>query len=246
MILIAILVAAGLVIIVGVGAAAWRNATTNASSEAPSPAGALLVQPEDTPTVMPTMLPPDTNATAAVSSTIAIASIVTATQETSNLPLPTVTPTPEIVPVAPRAAEIAGATTLRLSLSGADFESTGRPLSFAIEPRPYTFGDGRLTAADEWCIQLGLVNQGFDLTFQLDPETEALDVFGQIVLREGFCAEPGTAMDSVDVDLSVPSDAAAQISYNLRGRRSLFGVPGLLDSDIGAIVELRITNSRPR
>ena len=212
------------------------------------PAAAELVDGDftPTPTALPTVIPADTRTAVAPVTPTTASPLAPEAGQDATLPLPTVTPTPEIAPVAPREAEISGATTLRLSLSSEDFESTGQPLSFAIAPRPYTFGDDRLSATDAWCMQMGLANVSYKLDLQLDPKTEELAVTGEVALREGFCSEPGAVMDAVEVNLAVPTDAAAQISYNLRGRRSLFGVTGLLDTDTGAIIELRVTNSRPR
>lgn len=196
-------------------------------------------------TDLPTELPPPPETIVELATPTAQVVDPPAPEQPSALPLPTVTPTPELPPVAPREIEISGSTTLRLALSGDGFDSTGQPLRFGIEPRRHMLGGEVNSIADQWCIQLGLVNELFDLSVQLDPVTEELLVSGAIWLREGFCEGPGPVMDSVDVDLVVPTDAAAQISYNLRGRRSLLGIAGLLDSDTGAVVELRVANSRP-
>ncbi len=117
-------------------------------------------------------------------------------------------------------------------------------------------GDDSERLGDQWCVQLGLANELFVVDMEIIPGSEELQVNGTIYLREGFCEEKPQAttdggvdmnrvMDMAQMDLSIPVGAAAEITYNLQGQRSLFGVEGLLDSDTGAIVELRFTNNRP-
>ena len=197
------------------------------------------------PTNSPTQLPPVEAAAPALPVPDSPLPEPTPTAQPSGDPLPTVTPTPELPPAPPREFEISGSTTMRLALSGDGFDSTGRPLSFQIEPRKAVVGGEVETAVDSWCIQLGLVNEMYDLSAHIDRETEDLILVGTISLHAGFCEQPGEVMDEVDVDLSVPTGASAQISYNLRGRSSLLGLEGLLDSDTGTIVELRVTNAVP-
>jgi hypothetical protein len=237
----------GVALLLVAGTVTWRSLTSTASSETPPETGVQPAPPGETPspTTMPTVLPQQVAATNVPVTPTASLTPLPAAEPESVLPLPTVTPTPPMLPVSPRNVEVSGETTMRLALSGAGFDSTGRPLRLAIASRTHVVGGETPTAEDEWCIQLGLVNELFDLNMQLDPATEELAVTGNISLREGLCEAPGAVMDTVEIDLSVPTGAAAQISYNLRGRRSLFGMTGLLDSDTGAIVELRITNSRP-
>jgi hypothetical protein len=202
---------------------------------------------ENTPTSQPTDLP-RREALGRIVTPIADVQLPepTATEQTSVLALPTVTPTPELAAVIPREIQISGSTTMRLALSGEGFDSTGRPLNFELEPREATLGGEDLELADQWCVQLGLVNEAYDIAARIDPVTQDLRVSGTVSLRGGFCDQPGGMMDSVDVNLSVPVGSAAQISYNLRGQQSLLGLQGLLDSDTGAIVELRVRHASPR
>jgi hypothetical protein len=198
-----------------------------------------------TPTILPTQLPPVAAAVLPQQTQDVGLPEPTPTDSLTSLPLPTVTPAPELPPAAPRDVIVSGSTTMRLSLSGEGFDSTGRPLSFEIQPRTTLLGGDLASSTDTWCMQLGLVHEAFDLTLSLTPGTEELVVSGTIALREGFCDQPGEEMDRVDVSLVVPTDAAGQISYNLRGERSLLGLNGLLDTDTGSIVELRVANTRP-
>jgi hypothetical protein len=231
------------------GACGRGNLSRNSpdTSDAFAETGLLSAQPELTPTA--TYLPTELPQTAIPQVIFATPTVITTaspiSEQPSTLPLPTVTPTTELLPAAARDVEISGATTMRLSLSGEGFDSTGSPIDFSIEPRHLTVGGDIRSVSDRWCVQLGLVNEIFDLNMHIDPATEDIVVSGSITLSEGFCEASGETIDTVSVELSVPTDAVAQISYNLSGRRSLFGVTGLLDSDTGAIVELRITNSRP-
>lgn len=197
------------------------------------------------PTDIPTELPPALDEGQSASAAGIELPAPTSTVELASPPLPTVTPTPELPPASPREIVISGSTTMRLALSGEGFDSTGRPLRFQIQPRTLTLGGDLASTSDSWCIQLGLVNESFDLIMSLTPGTEELVVTGSIALREGFCEQPGEEMDTAEVYLTVPTDAAGQISYNLRGERSLLGLSGLLDTDTGSIVELRVANQRP-
>ncbi len=235
-------------------ATAWRFISPNPASEPPPDAG-LAFAPGSrtpTPTSLPTELPPVTapggilDARNAQTPASTAASTAAATQPETTLPLPTVTPSPEISDIPLRAVRISGVTTLRLALSGREFESTGRPLRFTIEPRTHAMSGGAPSVDDAWCLQMGPANLGFDLQMSLHPATDALTTQGSISLRAGFCDNPGAPLDSVEVNLSTPTGSAAQIAYNLRGDRALFGEPNLLNADVGVIVELEVTNPRPR
>jgi len=228
------------------------------TAEAPSPTPApteLPPPPEDAVAAIPTQTAtttlPETPTTAPSAAQSAIPA-VEPTQEPAPeqpetvLPLPTVTPTPEILDIAPRSAQIAGVTTLRLTISGREFESTGLPLRIAIPARAHTLDGGAPAVSDAWCMQLGLTNLFFDLSLRLNPATEELATTGRIELRADFCDDPGPALDSVEVNLNTPTGSAAQIAYNLRGERALLGDTNFLSTDVGVIVELEVTNSRPR
>ncbi len=262
--------ALGILLTMVVIGAAWRFVQPGPAPEPPPEPVSSLAAEAPTPTPAPTELPPPpATAVAAMPTEIAPvtppetpelapspvqteASPAASAQESvpaqpeTVLPLPTVTPTPEILDIAPRTARIAGVTTLRLSISGREFESTGRPLRFAIPTRTHTLDGGAPAVTDAWCMQLGLANLYFDLNLSLNPTTEELATVGRIDLRADFCDTPGNVLDSVEVSLSAPTGAAAQIAYNLRGERALLGDTNFLNADVGVIVELDITNSQPR
>jgi len=258
-----------LLAMVAIGAA-WRFVQPGPAPEPPPEPGSSLVAEAPSPTPAPTELPPPpTDAVAAVSTQTA-ATVPPETSGTASsaaqtdmpafdptqgpapeqpetaLPLPTVTPTPEILDIAPRSAQIGGVTTLRLTISGREFESTGLPLRIAIPARIHTLDGGAPAVSDAWCMQMGLTNLFFDLNLRLNPATEELVTTGSIELRADFCDDPGLALDSIEVNLNTPTGSAAQIVYNLRGERALLGDTNFLSTDVGVIVELEVTNSRPR
>ena len=175
--LLAALGVAGLLLIVGLvgaGLSLRQPVDTPASQSANSAAATARTA---TPTTLPTELPPPNAAAQAEVTERAPLPEPTATVLPAALPLPTVTPTPELPPAAPRDVVISGSTTMRLALSGEGFDSTGRPLSFEIQPRTATLGGETVGAPDAWCVQLGLVHEAFDLTMSLEPGTENLLVY---------------------------------------------------------------------
>lgn len=231
----------------------WRLVNTSPAAEPPPDGRASLAVDAltPTPTAGPTELPPapaaQPTATPPPAEPTAAQSTAPASQQPeAALSLPTVTPTPELAGIAPRNAQIGGSTTLRLALSGQDFASTGQPLRFSIDTRTHALDGRKLAATDAWCMQLGLAHLYFDLSLHLNPETEELDATGRIDLRSDFCEAPGPLLDSVEIDVAAPSGATAKIAYNLRGERAFFGDTNLLNSDVGVIVDLEITNPRPR
>lgn len=242
----------------------WSLVNTSPAAEPPPDGRASLSADAltPTPTAGPTELPPGTPPAPPTASPVELPTQPVATPQTTEpaaqplatasqqpeiaLPLPTVTPTPKLADIAPRTAQIGGSTTLRVALSGQDFASTGQPLRFSIDARTHALDAGRLTATDAWCMQLGLANLYFDMSLRLNPENEELDAAGRVDLRADFCDSPGPLLDSVEVNVAAPTGATAKIAYNLRGERAFFGDTNLLNTDVGVIVDLEITNSRPR
>ena len=254
--------ALGIVLAVAAIVVAWRFVQPGPAAEPPADTVNSTAAGTPTPTPAPTELPPPPESALATLpperelvsplespldlSSASPTNTVVPEQPEMALPLPTVTPTPETLDIAPRDARIAGVTTLRLSISGREFESTGRPLRFAIPARVHALDGGALVAADAWCMQLGLANLYFDLSLRLNPADEELATVGRIDLRADFCDDPGPVLDSAEVNLFTPTGSAAQIAYNLRGERALLGESNFLNADVGVIVELEVTNSRPR
>lgn len=159
--------------------------------------------------------------------------------------LPTVTPTPLPPPVIPRAVDVGGQASLRMQMTNEGFQSGGRPIQLAVTPRTHLLDGETLRTEDSWCIQMGLVNIDLNLTFELQPSTSAIITRGTAELYNDFCENRGNLFDSANISLTVPADARSQSTYNLFGERQLLNLSGLLDMDMGVILELNIANLRP-
>lgn len=166
------------------------------------------------------------------------------TQAAESVPLPTVTATPLPSEVPSRTLTFAGTATLRLQLQNDAFASSGKPLELALEPRTYTFGNGTSTVTDRWCMQMGLVNLVFDLTFDMNPINGAIRTSGALDLYDGFCETPGPQRISTALDVEVPADASAQVHHSLQTETHMLEVDDLLNIDTGVFVELVISNTR--
>lgn len=164
--------------------------------------------------------------------------------EAETIVLPTVTPT--LVPgeVPSRTVTLDGTATLRLLLQNDNFASNGGPVDRAIGPRTYELGGAMTTVADQWCIQLGLVNLLFDMTLALNPVNGAVNTTGTLGIHGGFCDAPGPQQTSGTLDVEVPADASAQLVRSLQTESHLLEVTDLLNIDTGVFVELVIANTR--
>lgn len=164
----------------------------------------------------------------------------------SDVPLPTVTPTLTTARVATRTLELTGQATLRMALSGEDFESSGRPLPLVIDPHTYVLGSDIPEITDRWCFQAGLSAVFFDLALELDQSTGAINVEGEIQLYNGFCETPGVEKAVSPISLQVPADATAEVVRSLQAEAGLFGLGDLLQSSTGVFLELTLRNPRLR
>lgn len=194
--------------------------------------GALLI-PED----MAQELPEDL--------TEGMTEVIASDLPTFALALPTVTPTPEPPPVAPRAVQIGGQGNLRMQMGNPDFQSSGHPIQRPIEPRTYVLDGDTPIIEDQWCMQMGLVNLDLNISFELNPTTSAVNAIGTADLYNDFCENRGSLTDSTTISLTIPADARSQSAYNLFAERQLLNLAGLLDMDSGVILELNISNARP-
>lgn len=167
------------------------------------------------------------------------------TQEVTGIALPTVTPTLVPSDVPSRAVTFGGMATLRLALQNDSFASTGRPVDREIEPREFVLDGTSPAVTDNWCMQLGIANLLFDVTFTLNPLNGTVDTTGTLALHDGFCDAPGPRRASTALNLEVPADASAEVVQSLQTERHLLEVTDLLDIDTGVFVELVISNTRP-
>jgi hypothetical protein len=172
-----------------------------------------------------------------------------AVADSALVPLPTLTPTIIPSPVATRTIEIGGEATLRLQLNNETFESSGQPVTIALEPRTYVLGGDVMTQSDQWCAQLGPTGLIFDLTFTLRYVTEDLHVGGELQLYDGFCGEwggLGNQLSTLPMDITVPAGSSAQIAPTMQVQGAFFGIPNVLDINTGVSLELTIRNPSPR
>jgi hypothetical protein len=169
--------------------------------------------------------------------------------DSALIPLPTVTPTLIPSPVTTRTIEISGEATLRLQLNSESFESSGQPVSIALEPRSYVLGGNTLTQDEQWCVQLGPTGLVFDLRFTLQPITENLYVGGELQLYDGFCGtwgNLGNRLSTVPMDVTVPAGSTARLAPTLQVQGSLMGLDNLLNISTGVFLDLTIRNPSPR
>lgn len=169
--------------------------------------------------------------------------------DSALIPLPTVTPTLVPAPVPTRTVEISGEVTLRLQLNNESFESSGQPVTIALEPRAYVLGGSIFTQEEQWCVQVGPTGLVFDLQFALQPVTENLHVGGELQLYDGFCGtwgNLGSRLSTVPVDVTVPAGSTARVAPTLQVQGSLMGLDNLLNISTGVFLELTIRNPRPR
>jgi hypothetical protein len=169
--------------------------------------------------------------------------------DSPQIPLPTVTPTIIPAPVATRTIEIGGDATLRLQLNNDTFESSGQPVTIALEPRTYVLGGDSMSQSDEWCVQLGPTGLIFNLTYTLRYGSEDLQVGGDLQLYDGFCGEWGSLgnlLSTLPMDFIVPAGSSAQIAPTMQVQGAFFGLPGVLDVNTGVSLELTIRNPSPR
>lgn len=218
-------------------------ATTPADTATNPATGAVLL-----PTATPT---PDarTDATATPDAGLALRQPITQAVALSipnaQIPLPTLTPTPEPPPIEPRAVQVAGQANLRMMIASSDFESEGRPIQIPIETRAYDLDAETQIVADTRCIQMGVVNLELALELRLNPAANAVNAVGSAQLYNDFCTNRGGMLDSAEINLTIPADARLQSTHNLFGERRLLNLSGLLDMDAGVILELHVANLRP-
>lgn len=192
----------------------------------PTPVDELILLPTDTPVLVPTAVP----------------------DLSVSLPfvtLPTVTPTQPVTrqPIT-RTLSVSGTAILRMAVESVNFESSGQPLDVDLAPRVYAFGADSVSKLDSWCVQLGLVNILFDLSMELDTDSADVYTSGQIQLRNDFCDAPGAVVDTEEIALDVPADAAVRLTYTLSGDRSLLAVAGVLDTRTSVVIEFILANRR--
>ena len=168
---------------------------------------------------------------------------VTPETVTATAVLPTITPVPVATDSPSRTVTVDGAATLHVMIANSVFQASGQPLALPIEPRTYHLGVHTPTITDQWCLQLGIVNLQFKLTLNLVPIVAGVAATGSIELYDDYCAAPGQRRDMAGVDLTVPANATAQITHNLRSKRELLKVPDLLDTDNYIDLELHISNA---
>jgi hypothetical protein len=163
--------------------------------------------------------------------------------------LPTVTPTLVPSPLATRTVEIRGDATLLLQLGNENFQSSGQPVSLALDPRTYILGGETSSIADEWCMQVGPSGLVFDVVFALLPVSGDLRVSGELRLYDGFCGSLGSLGDLLatsPLDVTVPTGAAAQVAPSMQAHANLLGMGDLLNVATGVFLELTIRNPQPR
>jgi hypothetical protein len=162
------------------------------------------------------------------------------TQQAAAVALPTVTPTLTPSEVPSRTLTFGGTATLRMLLQSDNFASDGSPIDRTIEPRIYALSSATPAIADHWCMQMGLVNLVFDITFTLNPVNGTVKTAGTLGLYDGFCDAPGPLRTSVTLDVEVPADATAQLVQSLQTEAHLLEFADLLDIDTGVFVALGI------
>ena len=171
------------------------------------------------------------------------------TADSAVIVLPTVTPTLVPSPLATRTVEIRGDATLLLELGNQNFQSSGQPVSIALDPRTYVLGGDTPSIADEWCMQVGPSGLVFDVVFALTPGSGDLRASGELRLYDGFCGSLGSLgalLASSPLDVTVPTGAAAQVAPSVQARANLLGMDNLLNVTTGVFLELTIRNPQPR